>query len=122
MRAMRAAAAALISLALGAAPSLASHPNDQPSTAFPLYGPVSGDVDGVPPRIGDARLAFYTFELPDGGAELTVEAEITPGDPVAADRAGFRVYGPTAGKLYAQAAQTASHPSHRATFVGAEAG
>jgi hypothetical protein len=122
MRSIRAAVAALLALALGAAQALASHPNNDPSTAFPLYGPVSGDVEAAPPMLRAGRFAFYTFELPGDGVELTVEAEITPGDDVSASRAGVKIYGPTAGKLYAEGAQTASHPSHRATFVGAEAG
>jgi hypothetical protein len=122
MRQLRAAAAALLALGLGAAQALASHPNDDASTALPLYGPVSGEIEAAPPMLRAGRFAFYTFELPGDGAELAVEAEITPGDPVSASRAGFKVYGPTAGKLYAEGAQTATHPSHRATFNGAEAG
>jgi hypothetical protein len=122
VRSLRAAAAALLALGLGAAQALAGHPNNDPSTAFPLYGPASGDIEAAPPMLAAGRFAFYTFVLPGDGAALTVEAEITPGDPISASRAGFKVYGPTGGKLYAEGAQTASHPSHQATFAAAEAG
>jgi hypothetical protein len=122
LRAPSAVLAALLALALGAAPALANHPNDDPSKALPFYGLVEGDVEAAPPMLRAGRFAFYTFVLPGDGAELTVEAEVTPGDTISASRAGFNVYGPTGGKLYAEGAQTATHPSHRATFTGSEAG
>ena len=118
---MRAALAALLVLLLFTAPVAANHPNADPELAEPMSGPVAGEIEGVPPMLGAGRFAYYRFELA-AGAELTVEAEITPGDPVSASRAGFKVYGPKAGRLYAEGAQTSTRPSHRATFTPDEAG
>jgi hypothetical protein len=122
MRRLSAAVSLALALAFAALPAQANHPNDDPSRAFRLNGPVSGEIEGAPPNLGAGRFAFYTFQVPAGGAALTVEADITPGDLVSASRAGFKVYGPTAGKLYAEGAQTSTHPSHRADVTATEAG
>lgn len=118
----RLAAALALLLSLAAAPAAAEHPNDDPVRALPFTGRAGGDIEGAPPMLAAGRFAFYTFQYPGDGSTLTVEAEITPGDPVSASRAGVSIYGPTAGKLYATAGQTGTHPSHRAEFSSSEAG
>jgi len=119
VRALAPLAAAL--LALGPAVAGAEQPNSTPQTAFVLSGTVSGDIDAAPPNLGAGRQVFYSFEYP-GGSPVTIDVEITPGDPASAPHAGFHVYGPTGGKLYAQGAQTGTHPSHEAQFSALEAG
>jgi hypothetical protein len=126
-RSSRLAAAVLLVLALAlttvlAWPALAQESNDTPEHAAPLAGPVSGHVVAAPPILRAGRFVFYSFSHPGDGSTVTVEAEITPGDLVTADRAGFHVYGPTGGKLYAESAGTGGHPSHRASFAATEAG
>jgi hypothetical protein len=109
-------------LLLLAWPALAQESNDTPEGAVPLAGPVSGHVPAAPVMLRAGRFVFYRFDHPGDGSTVTVEAEITPGDMVTADRAGFHVYGPRGGKLYAESARTAGHPSHRARFAADEPG
>jgi hypothetical protein len=109
-------------LLLAAWPALAQESNDAPERAVALVGPVAGHVPAAPPILRAGRFVFYRFEHPGDGSTVTVEAEITPGDIVTADRAGFHVYGPRGGKLYAESAGTGGHPSHRASFAAAEPG
>src|SRR5438046_691829 len=80
-------------LTLGAAS--ADIPNDTPQTAVVLAGTVSGDVDPVPPTLGLGKQAFLRFEYPGDGSVVTIDVDISPGDPGAAGNEGFRVYGPT---------------------------
>jgi hypothetical protein len=115
------ALAASALLALGPAAVEAEQPNNTPRTAFALSGTVAGDIDAAPPNLGAGRQVFYSFEYP-GGSTVTIDVDITPGDPASAPHAGFHVYGPTGGKLYAQGAQTGTHPSHEAQLSSPEAG
>jgi hypothetical protein len=115
-------------LLLIAWPALAQEGNDTPERAIQLVGPVAGRVPAAPPILRAGRFVFYRFDHSGDGSSVTVEAEITPGDIVTADRAGFHVYGPRNGRLYAastgtgESAGTGGRPSHRAVFAAEEAG
>ncbi|HEY3078693.1 MAG TPA: hypothetical protein VGM69_02185 [Chloroflexota bacterium] len=119
IRSSQLAAAILLLIAW---PALAQESNDTPERAIALTGPVSGNVPAAPPILRAGRFVFYRFDHPGDGSPVTVEAEITPGDIISADRAGFHVYGPRGGRLYAESAGTGGHPSHRSIFAPTEAG
>jgi hypothetical protein len=111
-----------LNLALGPGPAAAANANDTPATAVVLSGTVSGDVAAAPPQLGSGRQAFLRFEYPGDGSRVALAVDITPGDPVSASHAGFNVYGPTAGRLYAEGGQTGQHPSHAVDLSSSEAG
>jgi hypothetical protein len=120
----RAAFGAIIAAHLALAPTLASaaQGNNTPATAVVLSGTVSGDIAAAPPNLGSGREAFLTFQYPGDGSSVRVDVEITPGDLASASHAGFKIYGPTGGKQYAEGGQTGRHPSHEAEFSSTEAG
>ena len=96
--------------------------NDVPERAVPLNGTVEGDIEAVPPLLGVGKYRFLSFYYAGDNSTVTMDVDFTPGDPAAVTNAGFKVYGPTAGKLYATGAQTGKHPSYEATFASGEAG
>lgn len=102
-----------------AAPSIT---NDVPERAGVLSGTVEGDIEAVPPLLGVGKYRFYSFYYPGDNRTVMVDVDFLPGDPAAVHNAGFRVYGPTGGKVYATGAQTGKHPSYEATFASDEAG
>ena len=120
----RAVAGAGVAILLALGPGLASadQPNNTPASAVVLSGTVAGDVEAAPPNLGAGRQAFLRFEYPGDGSTVTVDVDITPGDLVSASHAGFKVYGPTNGKLYGEGGQTGKHPSHEVQFSSTEAG
>jgi hypothetical protein len=121
---IRGAAVLGIAAVMTFSPSLASanHPNDRPERAVVLSGTVSGNVDAVPPTLKVGKQAYLRFEYPGDNSKVMIQVDITPGDPGAAGNAGFHVYGPTNGKLYATGGQTGKRPSHEVELASAEAG
>jgi hypothetical protein len=96
--------------------------NDVPERAVVLNGVVEGDIAAVPPTLGLGKYAYVSFYYPGDNRTVTIGVDFLPGDPGAMKSAGFKVYGPTGGKLYATGAQTGKHPSFEATFTSGEAG
>jgi hypothetical protein len=96
--------------------------NDAPERAIPFNGAASGDLEAVPPTLGVGKYAFFSFYYPGDNSTVTIGVDFLPGDPSAVHNAGFKVYGPTNGKLYATGGQTGKHPSYEAAFASTEAG
>lgn len=73
-------------------------------------------------RVGD-RFARYQLEYPGDGSTYTINLHTRPADGAMLRNAGFRVYGPQAGKLYATGgAQPGLYPSVAANLSSREPG
>ncbi len=94
------AAAAILSTTTAFAAPLAAPPIQvgTPNKPVLLDRPMSGELaNGM-----QGHYAFYMFKYPGANKLVTINLQVTPDDSAILDLAGFKVYGPTKDKIYAQ--------------------
>jgi len=128
LAARRLAAVALVAagvlVATGAALALepgaasAQVDNSTPQTAAPFTGTANGQLAGG----GSGHFAYYSFTYA-GNQSIVLNLQASPNDQAVLQYVGFKVYGPTPGRVYASAsAQKGVSPSATATLFSQEAG
>jgi hypothetical protein len=100
----------------GALPVWGADPQvGDPARAVALTGTLTGQLPA-------GQFAYYKFAYP-GGVVTTVNLQVTPGDAAVLRNVGFKVYGPTPGKVYVTSgAQPGLVPNHSGDLVSAEPG
>lgn len=96
-----------------ATPHAATPPSPAPPDTLPEAGPPTTGT-----LVGSLGGAFATFSLPyaGDGSSVTVEAVVSPDDPVLANAVGINIYAPD-GHLVAEGTTRATPGRRRATFA-----
>jgi hypothetical protein len=89
---------------------------DDPGRAVPLTRDLRGQLEP------GGHFAYYTVDYP-GGVAVTVNLRVVPDDPNVLRNVGFRVYGPTPGKVYlTSGAQPGLTPNVSGDLISPEPG
>src|SRR5579884_380855 len=91
-----------------------------PQNAAPFTGTANGQIPG---GVG-GHFAYYKFEYPGGYYKASIGLIVaSPQDQNVLQNVGFKVYGPTPGKVYgSDTAQRGLYPSAQADVISNEAG
>ncbi|HZQ99312.1 MAG TPA: hypothetical protein VFC93_10910 [Chloroflexota bacterium] len=96
-------------------------PNDTADRAVQLQpgATESGDLAGST----GGSFAYYKLEYPGDRSTVTINVNVTPDDPALIKNAGFRVFGPAAGRTYATSGyQRGIDPNLSANLITSDSG
>ena len=116
------ASAVFLLVALAGAPASVLADGDQSAAAdrpIAVVGTMEGQLEPGP----RAPFAYYRFVYPGGGRVVSVNLQVEPDLPTVLQNAGFRVYGPRAGWVYATSGvQPGLTPNVSGDMLGDETG